>query len=146
MHTHTYTLDECNAAAAQFVRQLAPGRTATVVALHGDLGAGKTTFVQAVARAFGVTADVVSPTFVIQKRYELHNQPFRHLVHIDAYRLTEARELAVLGWDELLHDPGNLIFIEWPERVDELLPADTRHIHLTYIDASTRRISFEQPS
>lgn len=109
--------------ADSFALNLAPLAAARVVAISGELGAGKTTFVQGVARALGITETVNSPTFVIQKTYELTGS-FKKLVHIDAYRLKEERELEVLGWNELVSDPGNLILIEWPEKVPGLIPRD----------------------
>jgi tRNA threonylcarbamoyladenosine biosynthesis protein TsaE len=103
-----------------------------VVALSGELGAGKTTFVQGAAKALGVDESVTSPTFVLEKIYELTGSPgaggFSHLIHIDAYRLKGAHELEVLGWKELIAEPGNLILLEWPERVAELIPANARDI------------------
>ena len=105
--------------------------TATVVALSGDLGAGKTSFAQGVARALGVGEDVTSPTFVIEKIYTLTGQVFARLIHIDAYRLTQSQELKVLGWDEICRDPSNLIVIEWPEHVADSIPSDAIKITLT---------------
>lgn len=141
----THSLDEFTAEAVRFVSSLSPHETATVVALSGDLGAGKTTFTQAVAKHLGVEETVVSPTFVIQKSYPLEGHPptggFRRLIHIDAYRLKEERELSVLGWEELLTDPGNLILVEWPERVPGLLPRETHRVSLQYIDDNTREIT-----
>jgi len=101
---------------------------ATLVTLSGELGAGKTTFAQAVAKAFGVQETVTSPTFVIEKIYQLENQKFARLIHIDAYRLKSAQELDALGWRELLADSGNLIMLEWPERVAEVMPEDAAKI------------------
>lgn len=138
----THSLAEFTVEAVRFISGLEPSATATVVALSGDLGAGKTTFTQAVAKHLGVEGTVVSPTFVIQKRYPLEGQSFRRLIHVDAYRLKEERELDVLGWRELLADPENLILVEWPERVPGLLPADTHRIALLYIDDDTRDISY----
>ena len=106
---------------------------ATVIGLYGDLGAGKTTFTQILARDLGVTEHVTSPTFVIQKVYSLSpttSQPFERLVHIDAYRLESSHELEVLGWKELLKEPKTLIAIEWPERVSDIMPPD--HIQLRF--------------
>lgn len=92
---------------------------ACIVALVGDLGAGKTTFVQACAKALGITEPVTSPTFVIQKEYLLDttDYPFTCMIHIDAYRLSSASELELLGWNEIIADPKNIIFIEWPSQV-----------------------------
>ena len=105
--------------AAAFVAALAPRTAATIVALSGDLGAGKTTFVQGAARALGVEEHVTSPTFVILKIYDLHGQAFKKLIHMDAYRLKGPQHLKVLGWEEMTSDPQNLIFIEWPEKIGE---------------------------
>ncbi len=94
-----------------------PRDGATLVLLFGDLGAGKTTFVQNLARKLGVTETLQSPTFVIQKNYQLQTTNYKLLTHIDAYRLHEFRELTVLGFERYLADPKNLILLEWPEQV-----------------------------
>ena len=114
--------------------------TATIVALEGNLGSGKTTFVQAVAKALGVKEHLTSPTFVIMKPYELHNHTFKRLIHVDAYRLKHGEELTRLAWPRYANDPGNIIFIEWPEHVADILPADAKKIALTFIDEHTRGI------
>ena len=114
---------------ASLVAQLGPRpKGATVITLSGELGAGKTTFAQGIARALGVEEVVTSPTFVIEKIYQLENQKWQRLIHIDAYRLKGAHELEVLGWDELVADPGNLIVLEWPENVAELIADSTTRI------------------
>lgn len=113
--------------ATRFVANLAPRATATVIALSGELGAGKTTFTQGIAVALGIHEAVTSPTFVIEKVYELENQPFKRLMHIDAYRLKDAHELEVLGWKEVILDPSNLVIVEWPERVADIIPKDAIH-------------------
>jgi tRNA threonylcarbamoyladenosine biosynthesis protein TsaE len=117
------------------------GGQATVVGLSGDLGSGKTTFSQSVAKILGVNENVTSPTFVIQKIYELRNQPFKHLIHIDCYRLASAQEMEKLGWHEIIADPGNLILVEWPEKIADILPADMIKIDFKFIDEKTREIN-----
>lgn len=120
---HVRSTEELQAYAADFVRGIAPAASsATVVALSGDLGAGKTTFVQGAAKALGVAEQVTSPTFVIEKIYKLEGQRWQHLIHIDAYRLQSAHELRVLGWEEIIAEPENLILLEWPERAIECIP------------------------
>ena len=117
---------------ARLIGSLAPHTdTATVVALSGELGAGKTTFAQGIARALGIEENVTSPTFVLEKIYQLEGQRFARLIHIDAYRLNDPHELEVLGWTEIIVDPVNLIIIEWPEKVARLIPADAIHIAFT---------------
>lgn len=116
---------------------------ATVVTLSGELGAGKTAFVKAAAKRLGVQEHVTSPTFVIMKIYDLEGQAFKRLVHIDAYRLKGAHHLKVLGWDSLLGDPKNLIFVEWPEQAGDGIPADAVRITLRYSGDNERTISYQ---
>jgi len=134
--------DELRQYAATFVGTLAPGNSATVVTLSGELGAGKTTFVQAAAAALGVQEVVTSPTFVLEKIYQLSGQKFEGLIHIDAYRLHDAHELEVLGWRELLMQPSNLVLLEWPERVAKLVPNDAIALRID-IDGDGRIISID---
>ncbi len=129
--------------AKTFVRSLTPARTATLVTLSGELGAGKTTFTQAVAKAVGIAEAVTSPTFVLEKIYELPaGQVFERLVHIDAYRLSGGEELSALGFSELMYDPGNLIVLEWPEKVADTLPTPTIAITLTVNPDGSRTLSY----
>jgi tRNA threonylcarbamoyladenosine biosynthesis protein TsaE len=116
---------------------------ASLVALSGDLGAGKTTFAQAAAAALGVKESVNSPTFIILKVYALFGQRFDHLIHIDAYRLEGGAELMALGFDDLLRDPGNLILIEWPEHVMGILPEERTNIRLHIVEETVREIEIE---
>jgi tRNA threonylcarbamoyladenosine biosynthesis protein TsaE len=119
---------------------LTQGESATVVALSGELGVGKTTLTQAIARELGVGENIISPTFVIMKSYKIQNGPFKTLVHIDAYRLDSVKELERLGWAELIADPKNLILIEWPERVLEATPVYAHTIQLVHRDENLREI------
>lgn len=138
----TNSLEETYSLAEEFVSSLSPDtETATVIGLSGDLGAGKTSFTQGVAKALGVKDTVTSPTFIIEKNYELNNSKFRNLIHIDAYRLDEERELEVLGFKELLEHPENLIFVEWPERVQEIIPEYAKTIDFKFIDENKREIN-----
>lgn len=135
------SLEDTERIAGNFISELSGGKTAVVVGLEGDLGSGKTTFTQAVARHLGVLETVTSPTFVIEKIYKLKDKPFNHLIHIDAYRLESGAELGRLGWREINVDPGNLILIEWPERVKDILPAGMKIISFKFIDEKTREIT-----
>lgn len=90
---------------------------ATLVLLSGDVGAGKTTFVQTIARMLGVVQTLQSPTFVIMKQYPLVESIYSKLIHVDAYRLSKLSELEVLGFSALVENPENLILLEWPECV-----------------------------
>ena len=116
---------------------------ATVIALVGKLGSGKTTFVQKFAKAMGITESVLSPTFVILKSYKLKAISHKLLIHIDAYRLKNAGELEDLGIHELIADPQNVIFIEWADRVQEILPEDSIVIRFQHVNETTRKISID---
>ncbi len=114
---------------------------AIVIALSGELGAGKTVFAKGIAKALGITETVSSPTFVIQKKYKIPQGLFKNLIHIDAYRLEKEKELEVIGWDDIVASPENLIVIEWPERVSFLIPPDAITVVLGHVDEGTRSIS-----
>ena len=104
---------------------------ATVIALRGDLGAGKTTFVQGFMKALGVKNHITSPTFLIIRKYEIStplkkNHPhYHHAYHLDLYRIHKPKELLDLGFKKILKDPHAVILIEWPERVKKILPKNT---------------------
>lgn len=130
--------------AARFVRALTPrSHGAVVVALSGELGAGKTAFVKGVAKALGVEEHVTSPTFVILKIYDLIDQSFKRLIHMDAYRLKGEKHLKVLGWDELISDPNNLIMIEWPEMIPGAIPESAQRIAFSYSGEDEREIDIQ---
>jgi tRNA threonylcarbamoyladenosine biosynthesis protein TsaE len=120
---HIPNLDALAEEARAFITALTPGAQATLVTLSGELGAGKTAFTQAVARALGIDEHVTSPTFVLEKIYDLPAEAsFKRLVHIDAYRLSDGSDLGPLGFDALMKDGENLILLEWPEKVADALP------------------------
>ncbi len=137
------SLADTAALAAQFVESLNPGPHAKVVALSGDLGSGKTAFTKEVGAILGVPRDdITSPTFVIMKIFELKDQKFKHLIHIDAYLLENPEELVKLGWKEITESGENLIVIEWPEMVKGLIPEGSTTISFEHINESTRKITF----
>ena len=120
---------------------------ATVLCLYGDLGSGKTTFTQCVASKLGIGDHVVSPTFVIIKTYNLpqtthSTSGFKKLIHIDAYRLDGEEGMEKLGWKEIIENPENLVVIEWPQRIEKILPREYTRINFTFIDDVTREITF----
>ena len=109
---------------------------ATIIALRGELGSGKTTFVQGLARAVGVTNIVQSPTYVLMKSYDISYKKFTKLIHIDAYRLNDPEEFKTLQPEKFLKDPHNLVCVEWPERVGKLLPIPDMVISFSADNAS----------
>lgn len=114
-----------------------------VILMEGDLGAGKTTFVQVLAKELGVTEEIISPTFVIQKSYETKDHIFKKLIHIDAYRIEDAREMINLGWQDTVSNKENLVVVEWPSKILEILPENAKEMKFAHIDVETREISYE---
>lgn len=110
-----------------------------VICLQGDLGAGKTTFVQGVAQGWGSQDSVSSPTFIIVNVYRGAEQ--KHLFHMDAYRLDSTTEAEQLDLDSMLAQ-GPLL-IEWPERMDRLVPREHLWLKLEYVDEEERKLKFK---
>jgi len=110
-----------------------------VIALQGDLGAGKTTFTQELAKHLGVTETVNSPTFTIMKQYELSHPNFDTLVHMDAYRLESETETKPLRLEELFSTPRTLVCVEWPEIIPTSIPVDAVWVKIN-IDKDEVRI------
>jgi len=131
-----------------------PHPGALVLALAGELGAGKTTFVQGLAKAIGVKEKILSPTFVILKRYGVRplgrdkGSPAEagtpmNFYHLDCYRIQSAKDLAGLGFEEILKNKNNLVVIEWAERVANILPADTVWLNFQHKGGDERRIKLK---
>ena len=116
---------------------------AFVIGLRGDLGGGKTTFLKGLAKGLGVNGTVLSPTFIIFRRYDLKDGHFKRFYHFDCYRVENEEEMTALGFDEIVSDPGNIIAIEWSERVPGVLPDNALIIGFEFINEETRRISFD---
>jgi len=113
-----------------------------VIALEGELGAGKTTFTQAFAEALGVQEHLKSPTFVLMKHYHIINAPNYHtLYHLDCYRLNSSVDLLPLGTRDTIHLPGTIILIEWAERVADILPKNHWVVHIDHIAEQERNIT-----
>ena len=115
-----------------------------VIALQGELGAGKTTLVKFLAAALGVNQEVSSPTFALERQYAT-NQSFK-LHHFDWYRLETAKAVKDLGVQELFSQPNAVCVVEWPQRGSKLLPSDTMWIYIDYVDTQTRKITFHRRS
>jgi tRNA threonylcarbamoyladenosine biosynthesis protein TsaE len=152
---NTYTsksLDDTRLLAERFVDNLftkggKTGGKAVIIFLQGDLGSGKTTFVKAIADILEVKETVTSPTFVIEKVYKIHSSGakkagFHELVHIDAYRLGGGGDLQTIRWGEVVDNPKNLVFMEWPEMVHETIPENSQLIRFRFVDENTREITF----
>lgn len=110
-------------------------RPPVVITLDGELGAGKTTLVQAICRGYGVTQPVTSPTFALVHEYEA---PMSRVFHLDLYRLRDPRELLQLGWEEIVAAPA-LVLVEWAERAGSELPASRVALTLSHVPGGDDR-------
>ncbi len=148
---HSFSSEETKALGAEIAGSLAAhrgnSRRACVVALRGDLGAGKTTFTQGMFRGLGVKRRPISPTFVIMRRYKVParrpssaERRFADIYHFDAYRLKKEEDAAVLGFEEILADPKNIVLVEWPEMIKGVLPSGAVRIDFQYGKKENERI------
>ncbi len=145
----TKSIQDTRRVARQFARTLArflPLERACVLALRGELGAGKTTFMQGVAEAFGIKRFMTSPTFLLMRSFDIPKKrsAARVLIHVDSWRI-EANDLEHLGMRETLRDPRALVCVEWADRVQSMLPRDTIWIDFKHVDRATRSITFRIP-
>lgn len=117
--------------------------TGGIFALSGDLGAGKTTFVQGFAEGLGISSRINSPTFIIVRTYDAGN---RKLYHVDLYRLEDniESEIEQLGLKEAMNNERDIILIEWAEKIKDLLPKRTKWIKFENLELDKRKITIEQ--
>ncbi|MBI2034380.1 MAG: tRNA (adenosine(37)-N6)-threonylcarbamoyltransferase complex ATPase subunit type 1 TsaE [Candidatus Levybacteria bacterium] len=140
-----------------------------VIALHGELGSGKTTLAQGLAAALGIAKKIISPTFIIVRSYELESQKLKlksqkhsphssygeagnskvksferkTFFHIDLYRISDQRDLEGLGIEEIINNPENIVVIEWAEKMGELLSEKKVDISFEYVDEKKRKITIK---
>ena len=119
--------------AAEWLIKQGPLDGAVVLALRGDLGSGKTTFIQGFAGGLGVKEKIISPTFVILKR-------FGNFYHIDCYRLGKPEEILPLDWQEIIANPRNIVAVEWPEKIEKFLPEETFFLNFKFINKNRREV------
>jgi tRNA threonylcarbamoyladenosine biosynthesis protein TsaE len=117
-----------------------------IIALDGELGSGKTTFVQGLARGLGIKNRIISPTFIIIRSYKIKNKNInaKNFYHIDLYRITSDQDVVGMELSEIIHNPSNLVAIEWPERIAKILPKDIISINLRYLDDDRREIRINE--
>ena len=122
--------------AKQFAAAL---RTGKVYAFYGEMGAGKTTLIAEICRVLGVEDDVSSPTFSIVNEYDTASG--EKLYHFDCYRLDSEEEAMDVGAEDYFYS-GNTCFVEWPEKIEGILPGDVIDVHITVLPDGSRRVRF----
>ena len=126
----TKSAEETQSEGEKFATLLQPG---DIVLLHGDLGAGKTTFTQGLAKGLGIKERIISPTFVIIRSHE-------QFYHVDLYRLSSEQEIVGTGLLDILKEKNSIVVIEWPERMGKFLPVERIDVQCEYIDEDKRKI------
>jgi tRNA threonylcarbamoyladenosine biosynthesis protein TsaE len=143
MEVITKNAAETKRVACEFANTLNPTSPgawqAKVIALTGDLGSGKTTFMQGFAEGLGITSRLISPTFILMRQYPIQQGK---LYHLDVYRLDKnaSEEAKDLGLLEIISDHSNIVVIEWAEKIKDILPEDTQWINFEYVEGNRRRI------
>ena len=127
-------------------------KRALVINLEGDLGGGKTTFLQGFAKGLGIKERVLSPTFVLLRRYripktkssansKIQTLKFKNFYHIDCYRLEKLEEILDLDFKKVASNPQNILAIEWSDKIEKILPPGTIRINLEFISKNKRKIT-----
>lgn len=124
----------------QDLKKQPPLKHAFIIALEGNLGSGKTTFIQGLANGLGIKEGVLSPTFLILKQFPILFKNYKNFYHIDAYRLKNPRELLDLGFKDLLNNSENIIVIEWVDKVKKILPKIILKIKFLNLGKNKRKI------
>jgi len=118
-----------------------PRKKAFVLALEGDLGGGKTTFLQGFAKGLGLKDKILSPTFVLMKRFAIKNKKnYKEFYHFDCYRIENPKEILNLGFRKIISSPYNIVAIEWADRIKSILPKDTLILKFEFINKKIRKI------
>ncbi|PIP25023.1 MAG: tRNA (adenosine(37)-N6)-threonylcarbamoyltransferase complex ATPase subunit type 1 TsaE [Candidatus Nealsonbacteria bacterium CG23_combo_of_CG06-09_8_20_14_all_36_12] len=124
---------------------------ALIIGLEGDLGGGKTTFLQGFAKGLGIKEKILSPTFVIMKRFKIRKNScpnsckFASFYHIDCYRIQKSKEILNLGFKEIISNPKNIVAIEWADRIKKIIPKKSIILKFKFINQTTREIKLSFP-
>lgn len=137
MNIEIKSLADINQAALQFVQAMGDN---TVFAFHGDMGAGKTTFIKAICECLGVEDTINSPTFAIVNEYRSDSGEL--IYHFDFYRINKIEEAFDFGYEDYFYS-GSLCFIEWPERIQSLLPKDTVNVNIKVSEDGLRLVTVD---
>ncbi len=131
------SVKETQKIAADMAQKIIKSGQGAIIALEGELGAGKTTFIKGFAKALGVKDKVKSPTFVLMKKYHVRGT---ELYHLDCYRVGNEKDLKIPELKEILKEPHNIVVIEWAEHIRKILPKNHIKIHIDHVDKNKRKI------
>ena len=135
----TYSATQTKNLGQKMSQKILKSKDAIVISLKGELGSGKTTFIQGIAIGLGIKDKILSPTFVLMKKYKIPNTK-KQFYHIDCYRIKKAPDLSALNLEKLFLDPQNIITIEWAERIEKILPQNTTILNFKFKSQEQREI------
>lgn len=118
-----------------------PAKGAVVFGLEGDLGGGKTSFLQGFAKGLGIKERVLSPTFIVMRRMKVNKPPFKNFYHLDCYRIKKPKEVLDLGFREIISESQNIVAIEWADRIEKIIPAGSIMLQFEFVDKNKRKIT-----
>jgi tRNA threonylcarbamoyladenosine biosynthesis protein TsaE len=130
----TNSKEETQTFAQDFAKTLKGG---AFLAFYGDLGSGKTTFIQGLAKGLGIQRRIISPTFIILRHYKMDKGDF---YHVDLYRTESKHDLLGIGLEQIIQDANSIVALEWAEKLGELLPKQRIDIHMEYLEDNKRKI------
>jgi tRNA threonylcarbamoyladenosine biosynthesis protein TsaE len=125
---------------AKKILSMKPRKTAFVIGLEGDLGGGKTTFLQGFAKGLGIKQKILSPTFLIMRKFKIKNLKFKIFYHIDCYRIKKPKEILDLGFKEIIQNPQNIVAVEWADQIRKIMPKNTIILRFEFVNKKTRKI------
>lgn len=114
---------------------------AIVIVLDGELGAGKTTFLQGFAKGLGIKSKIQSPTFIIMNRVKLKNKKYKNFYHFDCYRLDSEKDIEFLDFKEIVNNPENIVCVEWGSKIKKSLPKNIINIKFKVLKNNQRKIT-----
>jgi tRNA threonylcarbamoyladenosine biosynthesis protein TsaE len=126
---------------AQGILKKGVQKRAFVIGLKGELGSGKTSFIQGFAKGLGIKEKILSPTFVIYRKFKIRNS--KYFYHFDCYRIQKAKDILDLNFKEIISNPENIILVEWADKIKKIMPQNSLWIHFKLINESSRKLSMK---
>lgn len=133
---------ETGKALAKEILKITPQKKAFLICLKGDLGGGKTTFIQGFTKGLGIREKILSPTFIIFRKFKIKKSKYEEFYHFDCYRIKKPKEILMLNFKEIISNPKNIVAVEWADRIKKILPKNVLWIEFKFLNLNKRKIIF----